>query len=201
MKISRSGFTIVELLITIVVIAILATISVVAYNGAQERARTSAVQSAVSQWNKLILLANSTNDRAFKAGTSFGPGITARCLGRSAADFPAKDGFMAGECMTIRTGDATVNFMYDSNSYNNWPSELQRPNGLLPITTYSYGPGEGARARGVVGYDPVEDTTGNSFAIYWVSQLNGECQPGEPQSAESPAGQLGGRWCALRSNY
>jgi prepilin-type N-terminal cleavage/methylation domain-containing protein len=38
MKISKSGFTIVELLIVIVVIAILAAISVVAYNGVQKRA-------------------------------------------------------------------------------------------------------------------------------------------------------------------
>ena len=41
----RYGFTIVELLIVIVVIAILATISVVAYNGIQNRANDTAVQS------------------------------------------------------------------------------------------------------------------------------------------------------------
>lgn len=45
MKKSVSGFTIVELLIVIVVIAILATISIVAYTGIQTRANASAVLS------------------------------------------------------------------------------------------------------------------------------------------------------------
>ncbi len=47
MKRSLNGFTIVELLIVIVVVAILAAISVVAYNGVQNRANDSAVQSDV----------------------------------------------------------------------------------------------------------------------------------------------------------
>lgn len=38
---SRSGFTIIELLIVVVIIAILATITVVAYSGMQQRARES----------------------------------------------------------------------------------------------------------------------------------------------------------------
>jgi prepilin-type N-terminal cleavage/methylation domain-containing protein len=51
-----SGFTIVELLIVIVVIAILATITIVAYNGIQERARASSVASALNQANKKLAL-------------------------------------------------------------------------------------------------------------------------------------------------
>ncbi len=42
------GFTIVELLIVIVIIAILAAITIVAYNGIQARAKTSAAQSAAN---------------------------------------------------------------------------------------------------------------------------------------------------------
>jgi len=49
------GFTIVELLIVIVVIGILAAITIVAFNGVQNKARAGAAQSAVSQANKKIL--------------------------------------------------------------------------------------------------------------------------------------------------
>ena len=42
---NQQGFTIVELLIVIVVIGILAAITIVAYNGIQNRAKTSAGQS------------------------------------------------------------------------------------------------------------------------------------------------------------
>lgn len=48
MKKNTTGFTIVELLIVIVVIAILAAISIVAYNGIQARAHKTAVQADLS---------------------------------------------------------------------------------------------------------------------------------------------------------
>jgi prepilin-type N-terminal cleavage/methylation domain-containing protein len=55
MRKSSSGFTIVELLIVIVVIAILATISIVAYNGVQARARDSKRVSDAAQIKKSLL--------------------------------------------------------------------------------------------------------------------------------------------------
>ena len=49
-----TGFTIVELLIVIVVIAILAAITIVAYNGIQQRANNTKRIAAVKQITKLI---------------------------------------------------------------------------------------------------------------------------------------------------
>lgn len=48
------GFTIVELLIVIVVIAILAAIVIVAYNGVQNRAKTTSAQTAAATVQKKI---------------------------------------------------------------------------------------------------------------------------------------------------
>jgi len=58
---SRTGFTIVELLIVIVVIAILAAITIVAYNGIQDRAHNSKVQSELNRVHKLVQLYASEN--------------------------------------------------------------------------------------------------------------------------------------------
>ena len=56
------GFTIVELLIVIVVIAILAAITVVAFNGAQSRAYDSSVQADLNGMQKKIQAAVVTGD-------------------------------------------------------------------------------------------------------------------------------------------
>jgi prepilin-type N-terminal cleavage/methylation domain-containing protein len=58
MKKSSHGFTIVELLIVIVVIAILAAISIIAYNGIQTRARETTLKSDLSNAAKQMELAN-----------------------------------------------------------------------------------------------------------------------------------------------
>lgn len=57
----KKGFTIVELLIVIVVIAILATLTVVAYNGIQKRGRTSAGAANANMIAKKAELFNSVN--------------------------------------------------------------------------------------------------------------------------------------------
>ncbi len=53
---TRTGFTIVELLIVIVVIAVLAAISVVAYNGVQNRANDTVIKNDLANFAKVIQL-------------------------------------------------------------------------------------------------------------------------------------------------
>lgn len=52
----NKGFTLVELLIVIVIIAILAAISVVAYNGIQERASNTQITSVVDTYKKAFMM-------------------------------------------------------------------------------------------------------------------------------------------------
>lgn len=66
----QSGFTIVELLIVIVVIAILAAITIVAYNGIQARAQESSVQSDLRQNHVQLRLYRADNGGVYPRNTA-----------------------------------------------------------------------------------------------------------------------------------
>lgn len=63
MRMYRFGFTIVELLIVVVVIAILATITVVTFSGIQDRARVAKMQTTFKAVEKAVALYHSENNR------------------------------------------------------------------------------------------------------------------------------------------
>ncbi|MEO8691315.1 MAG: FISUMP domain-containing protein [Candidatus Saccharimonas sp.] len=60
-KFSHPAFTIVELLIVIVIIAILATITIVAYNGITDRAHESSLKSDLSNGSNLLEISQATD--------------------------------------------------------------------------------------------------------------------------------------------
>lgn len=68
-KNKNTGFTIVELLIVVVVIAILAAITVVSYNGIQARAKASIANTDLRQLEKAILVARNNENKTLTAIT------------------------------------------------------------------------------------------------------------------------------------
>jgi len=95
----RRGFTIVELLIVIVVIGILAAITIVAFNGIQDRAKNGAAQAAATQANRKILAFAVENIDAYPTAA-----------GTTGADNLAAIGLSA-------SGDTT--YQYSSNNSSN----------------------------------------------------------------------------------
>jgi prepilin-type N-terminal cleavage/methylation domain-containing protein len=93
----QTGFTIVELLIVIVVIGILAAITIVAYNGIQQRARNAQVIAGVDTYYKAL--------RSYHAVNSAYPAVTG-CLG---------DGYPSNQCWQGDSGNITVNATLDGN--------------------------------------------------------------------------------------
>jgi prepilin-type N-terminal cleavage/methylation domain-containing protein len=107
-----SGFTIVELLIVIVVIAILATISVVAYNGVQDRARVTAANAELKTLEKAITLARINQGGTLMEVT--GHGCTG-CVGTQAQTNLSLDAISAASganLSPLKDGDPWGNMYY-----------------------------------------------------------------------------------------
>jgi len=69
-RVKQHGFTIVELLIVIVIIGILAAITIVAYSGIQNRAKSNQVVSGMAQYTK-ALAAYTTDKSAYPIASGY----------------------------------------------------------------------------------------------------------------------------------
>lgn len=115
---SKTGFTIVELLIVIVVIAILAAVSIVAYNGIQTRAENTKTVNAVSAWVKALQL--------YKADTGNYP-PTNSCLGDTNTYTDSHN----GRCWALNNNGAWIvnsTFLSQMTNYigNTYPAPSNR---------------------------------------------------------------------------
>ncbi len=118
------GFTIVELLIVIVIIGILATISVVAYNTVRDKAEFASVQSDVANITKQLEVFKTTNDVYPTAINDCPtPGATTLCLSSESNTVQYKKlngasphpGIIIGSAYGLTVlGDKT--FLYDSRA-------------------------------------------------------------------------------------
>lgn len=105
---ASNGFTIVELLIVIVVIAILAAITVVAFNGVQNRAHDSAVQNDLRNFGVQLKAYAVDNSNSYPVGGT----------GGQAATMTAIDSFEPVN-VTIGSYDrSTFNFYYCTGLVN-----------------------------------------------------------------------------------
>lgn len=95
------GFTIVELLVVIVVIAILAAFTIVAFNGVQSRAESSRFAGAIDAYIKSF--------ETFYAANGAYPNFGSGCLGVG-SDYPASGYFTQNACvMASGTTSSTYN--------------------------------------------------------------------------------------------
>lgn len=122
-KNNKGGFTIVELLIVIVVIAILATISIVAYNGIQQRADNTRKGREMVEWGKLFEAYNVVNG-AYPLQPS--SGTVVYCLGTG---FPSGDADATGECRDYTASSGNVHQEEDNATLI---SELKTIGSSLP---------------------------------------------------------------------
>jgi prepilin-type N-terminal cleavage/methylation domain-containing protein len=156
-KNKQTGFTIIEVLIVVIVIGILATIVVVAYNGIQNSSRESRVVNELTQIAKKLETTKSlaTNVRYPDTLSAVGVGTTG------------------------------VNLTYSVAALGKGYCLIAKDNGVVySITQASQAPVKGScgTVAGLVGWWPMNDSTNGFTTDYSGNRINGELKGGVAQT-------------------
>ena len=175
MRRNTHGFTIVELLVVIIVIGILASISIVAYNGIQDRANLARTLVNVSNYEKFFQVYSTSSGKYLPSGSWIHT-----CLG-TVDDYPAGDGFEAGECVAgpYNWGD------WGSRSIDtSFAQALTDTEGILPSgSAQTAVDNNGKRYRGLVytasEYSSSYYSESGASIWYWIKGEHDTCPKGK----------------------
>jgi type IV pilus assembly protein PilA len=176
---NSNGFTIVELLIVVVVIAILSAITIVSYNGIQKRAQTVSYATAANQtYSQLQIFKTTAEQPGLYAGIGAvgqpGELPTSICVGQP-EDFPATTELAAGECRRttlLETGEVTSIRIDETFSQRIRTAKLQAPKNLPTIKLTSNG--QSIISRGVV----LIGIVGSPAYLSWIAPDMSSCGRG-----------------------
>ena len=164
---TKTGFTIVELLIVIVVIAILAAITIVAFNGIQERARVSSVSAALNQATKKIAVYQVDNPNQYPADLA-SIGITNS--GNVSYQYSVNNSASpAAYCITATTGSTSYKASSTSTAPSSGGCAGHGQGGAAAITNLAINPSAATGANywstntsnSTLSRDPAETRTGS----------------------------------------
>lgn len=180
---TTSGFTIIELLIVVIVIAILTAISIITYNRVQARAINAKIISNVHSYYNVIQLYKAQDGYRYPSVPNENPTqVSMVCLGI---------GYPNGGC-----GKVTGVNIYESQAFNN---KLKSVSGNQDVVNLTFGAVQGENFIGAVyGIDsvgPPAPHTGYGRVIEWF--LIGENQDCSVSGAYGYATGNGNTACEL----